>query len=73
MSINSDRTEQNSSNIVTFPMTVILNAAESEALQLENELNEDLENGEVVRPVHVIGKTALLKTSHHPSAYHRNK
>ncbi len=73
MSINSDKSQQNPDNIVTFPMTVIINAPQGEALKLEDELNEEVESGEAVRHIHVIGKAALLKTSHHPSAYHRNK
>jgi hypothetical protein len=73
MSINQENPSNSSKNIVSFPMTVIINAAEQEASQLEDELNQEVGSGEIVRPVHVIGKTALIKTSHHPSAYYRNK
>jgi len=73
MSINQENQSDSSKNIVPFPMTVIVNAAEGDALQLENELNKDIGKGGVVRTVHVIGKTALIKTAHHPSAHSRNK
>ena len=73
MSINQENQSDSSKNIVPFPMTVIVNAAEGDALQLEKELNKDIGKGGVVRPVHVIGKTALIKTAHHPSAHSRNK
>jgi hypothetical protein len=73
MSINRNSPSEPNPKVLEIPMTVIINASASQAEALEEDLNTDLDNGETLRPVVVLGKISLLGASNHPSAYHRRK